>query len=84
MRYAPHPSDGRKRAKVDEDWTREAMFRFSEGSAPRVVTHEPRLADGEYDVEFEIQTPSQRSTIDRRATLRGGTTSIDVADAVPR
>jgi hypothetical protein len=82
LRYAPHTSH--KRSASDEDWTREATFRFSEGNAPRVVTHEPRLADGEYDVEIEIQTPSQRSTIDRHATLQGGATSIDVADAVPR
>jgi hypothetical protein len=79
VRYAPRGAGG----KGAEDWTREATFRFSEGNAPRVVTHEPRLADGEYDVEIDIQTPSQRSTIERHVTLQGGTTSIDVADAVP-
>jgi hypothetical protein len=83
IRYAAARS-ARKSGTNDEDWTREATFRFSEGNAPRVVTHEPRLADGEYDVEIDIETPSQRSTIERHVTLQGGgTTSIDVADGVP-
>ncbi len=86
VRYAPHaPKEPTsERGRMDEDWTREATFRFPEGSAPRVVTHEARLADGDYDVQIDLQTPSQRSTIDRRVTLAGGTTSIDISEAVPR
>ena len=67
-----------------EDWTREATFRFSEGNAPRIVTHEPRLAEGDYLVEVDVHTPSARASIRRRVPLRGGSTSIDLAEAVPR
>jgi hypothetical protein len=77
--YAPAPKNG----PIAEDWTREASFRFPEGSAPRVVTHEPRVADGDYVVEIEILKASHRSTtLQRRVTLEGGTTSIDVSEAV--
>jgi hypothetical protein len=69
---------------VDDEPAREATFRYAKGQAPRVVTHEPRLADGDYDVEIEIATPSLRTTVTRRVNLSGGATSIDLAQAVPR
>jgi hypothetical protein len=76
LRYAVAPKSG----QMAEDWTREATFRFPDGSAPRVVTHEPRLADGDYVVEIEIlKPPHPELTIDRRVTLEGSTTSIDVS-----
>ena len=80
LRYAPAPKNGPMGV---EDWTRETEFRFPDGSAPRVVTHEPRVADGDYVVEIEILKASHRSTtLQRRVTLEGGTTSIDVSEAV--
>jgi hypothetical protein len=42
------------RGSFDRDWMREASFRYAPGAAPRVVTHEPRMPDGDYDVEIEI------------------------------
>jgi hypothetical protein len=47
------------------------------------VTHEPRIADGDYVVEIEILKASHsiiRSQ--RRVSLAGGTTSIDVSEQV--
>ena len=77
--YAPAPKNG----PIAEDWTREVSFRFPGGSAPRVVTHEPRVAAGDYVVEIEIlKSSQQRTTVQRRVTLEGGTTSIDVSRAV--
>jgi hypothetical protein len=67
-----------------EDWLREASFRYAPGKAPRVVTHEPRLPDGDYTVEIDIQGASERSTVRRRVTLAGGPLSIDLGQAVPR
>src|SRR5215471_10282117 len=69
-----------------EDWTREATFRYAPGQAPRIVTHEPRLPDGDYTVEIEIASASAaRNVVRRRVTLTGGgSTSIDLADSVPR
>lgn len=61
-----------------DDWAREASFRYPLGQAPRVVTYEPRLADGDYTVEIDIVADSHRSTVRRRVTLQGGVTSIDL------
>jgi hypothetical protein len=47
------------------------------------VTHEPRLAEGEYAVEIDIvKSPHETTTLQRRVTLAGGTTSVDVSEAV--
>ena len=80
-RWAP----GASSASV-EDWTREATFRYAPGQAPRIVTHEPRLPDGDYTVEIEIASASAaRNIVRRHVTLTGGgSTSIDLADSVPR
>ena len=72
-----------------EDWTREASFRYAPGKAPRIVTHEPRLADGDYTVEIEIVAANvaheKNGVIVRKhVVLGGGATSIQLADAVPR
>jgi len=88
--YAIAPKNG----PMAEDWTRGATFRFPGGSAPRIVTHEPRVADGDYVVEIEIVKASSKDRdagtdapsgaiirIMRRVRLEGGTTSIDVSEA---
>lgn len=80
VRYA-EPTGGH------DDWEREVTFHYAPGLAPRIVSHEPRLVSGEYDVEVEITlTPRpldptfvRTVTEARRVTLRGGTTSIDVS-----
>jgi hypothetical protein len=48
------------------------------------VTHEPRLADGDYVVEIEILKASHAIVKVKRphVPLAGGTTSIDVSEAV--
>jgi len=48
-----------------EDWTREATFRYGAGQAPRIVTHEPRLPDGDYTVEIEIASASAARSVVR-------------------
>jgi hypothetical protein len=79
LRYAPATKNG----PMVEDWTREAKFSFPDGSAPRVVTHEPRIADGDYVVEIEILKASHAIVrSQRRVSLAGGTTSIDVSEPV--
>ncbi len=68
-----------------DDWTREVSFRYPAGRAPRVVTHEPRLPDGEYTVEIELVAADlEHSVVRRQVALRGGVTSIDVSTWVPR
>ena len=80
---------------TDEDWTREASFRYAPGKAPRIVTHEPRLPDGDYTVEIEIvaasvlndgtHAPEKNDVkVRKHVTLSGGATSIELGGAVPR
>jgi hypothetical protein len=68
----------------DEDFQREARFRYQPGKAPRILTHEPRLAEGDYTVEIEVLARNNRNTVRRRVTLAGATTSIDVSEQVPK
>jgi hypothetical protein len=74
---------------ANEDWTREASFRYEPGKAPRIVTHEPRLPDGDYTVEIEIVAANQAHernevVVRKHVVLGGGATSIQLADAVPQ
>ena len=53
------------------------------------MTHEPRLADGDYTVEIEIVAANlahekNEVVVRKHVTLSGGATSIQLADAVPR
>jgi hypothetical protein len=84
VRYAPYaPAPGH--AEMAEDWTREVAFRFADGGAPRIVTHEPRLADGDYVVEIEIVSRAHANTTAKsRASLVGDPTSLDVSSVVPQ
>ncbi len=81
VRYAP---------RATEDWTREVSFRYVPGGgdsgrlAPRIVTHEVRLADGEWTVEIEVASKTDRATVKRRVTLEGKAVSIELAQAVPK
>lgn len=74
-------------AKTD-DWTREVTFRYAQGEAPRIVTHEPRLPDGDYVVEIDIigrsMSPQDHSVLRRRVELKGGVTSIDLSSGMSR
>ena len=70
-----------------DEWQREATFHYARGQAPRIVSHEPRLVNGEYDVEIEINMATRAAhgdavrtvTETRRVRLGGGTASIDVS-----
>jgi hypothetical protein len=66
-------------ADKGDDWTHEASFRYAVGEAPRIVTHAPRLPDGDYTVEIELAEGGVPRLVRRRVTLAGGVTSIDIA-----
>jgi hypothetical protein len=69
----------------DDAWSREATFRFGRGLAPRVVTHQPRLPDGDYTVELEIMAANATNVVTRHVHLQGGgVTSIDLSPSVPQ
>jgi hypothetical protein len=81
-------ADGNARAAsgdpADEAWARQATFHYDSGTAPRIVTHVPRLPDGDYTVEIDLVSAHERSTVTRHVTLAGGSTSLDLVQAVPR
>lgn len=66
----------------DGEVARDVRMAFSDGQAPRVVAHEPKLADGTYRVRIELETREGRRTVERQVTLRGGTTQVDLASVV--
>jgi hypothetical protein len=66
------------------DCSREVSFRFVRGTAPRVVTSAMRVAGGDYVVHITIVAEGERSIVDRRVTLQGGVTSIDLARQAPQ
>jgi hypothetical protein len=59
---------------------REVTFHFAEGEAPRVVTHEPRLANGEYRVEIDVYAQKGHAQATRRVKLSGDPVSVDVQE----
>ncbi|MFO0678399.1 MAG: hypothetical protein U0169_17815 [Polyangiaceae bacterium] len=88
VRYAP--TSGKSRTSGHgaggdvEEIARDARFRYSGGTAPRIVSHNPRLADGEYVVEVELITAAASATLSRRVALAGFPVSIDLAESVPK
>src|SRR5580658_45293 len=77
---APRVEEVRVRCGGGSDWAREVTFHYAKGQAPRMVSYEPKLANGEYLVEIEVRTDDASvRTEDRRVRLEGGSTSIDLS-----
>jgi hypothetical protein len=62
----------------------EARFAYPKGSAPRVVPHEPRLANGDYRLQIDVDAQGGRRAIQRQVTLGGGSTQVDISSALAR
>jgi hypothetical protein len=68
---------------ADGDLARAARMTFDPGRAPRVLSLEPQLADGDYRLRIDLDTARQgRRSVERRVTLGGGTTQVDLAGAL--
>jgi hypothetical protein len=72
-----------------DDFTREVDFQYAPGQAPRIVRHEPRLPDGDYNVEIDIiaspgKDPQDQGMVRRHVELSGGVTSIDLSSGMSR
>lgn len=52
---------------------------FDPGRAPRVVAHDPSLANGAYQLRIELDTREGRRSVERQVTLTGGTTQVDLS-----
>jgi hypothetical protein len=68
----------------DGELAREAQLAYGPGAAPRVVAHEPQLADGGYRIRVDIRTRDRRVSVERSVTLGGGSTQIDLSTALSR
>ena len=66
----------------DGEVARDARMTFGAGQAPRIVSHEPQLADGDYRLRIDLDTREGRRSIERRVTLGGGTTQVDVTSVL--
>ncbi len=64
------------------DAARSARMAFDPGAAPRVIAHDPELVDGDYGLRIDIDTREGRRSTERRVTLGGGTTQIDLTAAL--
>jgi hypothetical protein len=64
---------------ADGELARDARMTFEPGRAPRVVSHAPQLADGDYRLRIDLDTTREgRRSVERRVTLGGGTTQVDL------
>lgn len=68
----------------DGDVVRTTRLGFEPGQAPRIVTVEPSLADETYRLRIEVHTRQGVREIERRVTLSGGGTSVDLAAVLSR
>lgn len=71
--------DARWAAEADPgESLREVSFRYAPGTAPKIVTHEPRLSNGDYTVDVDVVSEGRPTRYVRRVVLGGGVTSIDL------
>ncbi len=63
-------------------WTSEIELNYPKKSAPRVVHHAPHMPDGDYRLAIDVTGAAGGAHVDRRVVLRGGTTSVDVSEAL--
>ena len=64
---------------ADGEVARIARFTFEPGRAPRVLSLTPELIDGDYRLRIDLDSREGRRSVERRVTLGGGTTQVDVA-----
>lgn len=60
----------------------ETSFRYEAGKAPRIVSHDPKLSTGEYRLTVDVEMREIRRSVERQVTLKGGSTQVDVANAL--
>jgi hypothetical protein len=72
------------RAEGDAEVMREVHFTYEIGAAPRIIPHEPKLPNGDYRLQIDIDAHDGRRSVQRRVTLGGGSTQIDISSALAR
>lgn len=64
------------------DWSSEVDLSFAGKPAPRVVHHESHMPDGDYKLSIDVSGHDHGTHVERNVSLRGGTTSVDVSEAI--
>lgn len=67
---------------AEGELARETRLSWIAGAAPRVVSHEPELTDGAYEIKVYIGTRERRVSVERSVTLTGGSTQVDLSAAL--
>lgn len=59
----------------------ETRFAYAPGAAPRIVSHDPKLPRGDYDLKVDIRAADGGAgrSVQRRVTLQGGSTQLDLS-----
>jgi hypothetical protein len=60
------------------DVANETSFRYAPGQAPRIVSHEPKIASGGYKLKVDVDLPDSRKTVEKQVTLTGGSVQVDM------
>ena len=69
------------KAPTDKEEARQVAFHYARGSAPRVVHHAPRLPDGDYAVDIEVNGTNGLASVRRNVRLEEGrSTQIHAED----
>lgn len=68
----------------DDEVVRDVHFAFAKGTAPRILSHEQKLPNGEYRIQIDVDARDVRRAVQRRVTLGGGSTQLDVSNALSR
>lgn len=69
-------------AAMNGDIANETSFHYAPGQAPRIVSHEPKLPRGDYDLKVDIGVATDAGagrSVQRRVTLNGGSTQLDLS-----
>jgi hypothetical protein len=68
-------------AAMNGDIANETRFAYEPGQAPRVVSHDPKLPRGDYDLKVDIGARGIDGgrSVQRRVTLQGGSTQLDLS-----
>lgn len=66
-------------ASMTGDIANETRFAYAPGAAPRIVSHDPKLPRGDYDLKVDLSGPDGGRSVQRRVTLQGGSTQLDLS-----
>lgn len=61
------------------DVANETSFRYAPGQAPRIVSHDPKIPSGDYQLKVDVDLGDSRKSVEKQVTLKGGSAQVDVS-----